>query len=127
MSLTEIAERLRKRLPHSTQRLVAALGWDGALRFMRKHGSHGTCVYVPLKYNPESNIFEGMDNETASRLIEEFGGQDVRFTGPKKMLATERYSHIISDFEMRGFSTDMLSEKYKLPVRTVHWILQSFR
>lgn len=127
MNTTEILAQIKGRLPHTTQRLIGALGWEGALRFLREHGREGgRCVYFPVKYNPINGLFAGMSEEKANALLLEFAGQDVELGGPKKMLASERYQLMADDYKKRGFTKEMLEEKYKVPGRTVRWVLNKF-
>ncbi len=127
-STAEFVKGIKSRLPSVTQRLVNTLGWEGALTFQCNHGKEGgRCVYIPVEYNPDSTVFSAMNEEQANALIKAFGGQDMELGGPKRMLASERYQLVYYDYKNRNFTVKMLSEKYKLPTRTVRWILRDFK
>lgn len=119
---SEILDRIKRRLPHTTQTIVAVLGWDGALKFLKQHGNNST-VYFPNHYCRTRKVFAGISEEQALQLIAHFGGTVVKFPSHKKMLMFERNSLICSDLH-RGLTVNDLSDKYGIPQSTVSAIIK---
>jgi len=118
-----ILNKIKRRLPHSTQGIISALGWEGALAFLRKHGGKGI-VYFPKGYVKNHSFFEGLSETQALKLVEIIGGKEIRLPTHKTMLLSERYQLIAHDYEERNFTSKMLQQKYQLPERTINWVIK---
>jgi hypothetical protein len=100
------------------------LGWEGALKFLQHNRKKiGQKVYIPAKYSASNKMFDGMSDQHIIAFIKEFGGEEIKFYGPKRMLASERYQLMADDYIERNFTPIMLQEKYNLSEDTVHWFI----
>lgn len=114
MKPSEVLKQIKSRLPHSTQAIIDIFGWEGSLEFLRQHG--GQDIYMPIKYDPQHKLFQNMNIVVAQKLIERFGGYDVRLPSHKKMLAYERKAAIGSDY-LRGLTITDLAYKYNCTLK----------
>ena len=117
----DILSRIKARLPHNTQRVVEILGWEGALKFLRRNGDKKR--YVPTQYSSSHCLFKDMTKAQADKIINTFGGLDVRWPNHKKMLEAERNQEILSDLD-RGFDLCMVASKYNIAKSTVVRVVQ---
>jgi len=123
LKTTEILANIKARLPHTTQKIVAILGWEKALKFLRAHGDKER--YVPKEYNANHCLFHGLTVAQSKQLIAQFGGEDVKFPSHIKMLSSERYQAILKDYE-RGFDLIMITNKYNVSKPEVVRVIQRF-
>lgn len=98
---SEILENIvMRRLPHSSQKIVRILGWEGAINFLMQYG--GRDVYIPVRINSNSGVrhklFKKISNERAQRLIDELGGTNIELPLYKTLIVAERNAAILADY-----------------------------
>ena len=121
MSLARIHADIMRRLPARTRTLVAVLGWEDTLKFLRKHG--GKKLYFPVYgARRKASWIDSYSDTVQQGLSESFGGSEIRTPQISRMLFMERDSQILADKD-RGFTARDLCEKYGLPRRTINHLL----
>jgi len=120
----EILDEIKARLPRMTQRVIGVLGWEASLRFLRLNGTR--YCYVPEHYHENlGRLFNGLTEIQSRALIEEFGGEDIKWPSHRKLLSSERYQLILNDVN-RNMDLGMIAEKFNCSKPEVVRIIQHF-